>query len=425
MKLLLGAVFLFLSLGSAPIATHVHADDAGVSAASVKCTCPPDCHCHQPGGTCPGGVCVPDCDCDKENVDIDGRGIYVHPEQRAAILRTEAILKRSDNGLRTGDEPERVADSMIVNGVKQYLGYHPTWEQYDGARFKNFNDYSGRTAGETVPAEFDFRLVGASPVRRQMCGDCWAQGGISAWEFNVTAADRSSRVFSVQDVIDNSGFGSCGGGQLSLAHMEKGAALESEYPYKGRTGSRRSDVKRYEAAIEVGYLRGADGKFPTLQDIQRAIMETGALEVCGSASALGSGGRQDTIRSGSTNHCYALVGWLDGKAHGWLDATYLIIKNSWGDSSNSKLSPDNGKGWGDKGYGYYPLAKGDGVHLKGSVITEIQWARYKPLPPPEPVNFVLESSQMSLSITVGVGARFSVADAKAAFQSALDALDKE
>lgn len=333
--------------------------------------------------------------------EMDGRGIWVHPEIRQAIQATEIRLKKDNGGLRTGEEPETAAESIVVNGKKQFIGYHPTWEQYDGARFKNFNRYTGKNAEAEIPDEFDYRTLGVSPVRRQLCGDCWAQGNVSAMEFIVNAADKVSRIFSVQDVIDNSGIGSCGGGQLSMAHDEKGMAYESEYLYTGRTG-RPSSPKRHEAALETGYLRGTDGKFPTLQDIQQAVIETGAMEVCGSASALGNGGRQDTIRSGSTNHCYALVGWFNGKKKfggDWLDAVYLIIKNSWGDGSNSKLSPDNGQGWGDAGYGYYPLAKGDGKSLKGSVITEIQWARYKPLTPPEPIVNLVKIGKVNFKIT--------------------------
>lgn len=343
--------------------------------------------------------------------DMEARGIWVHPEMRDAIERTL-------DGRRADDAD---GNYVIINGKSYPTGYHPTWSQYDGAKFKNFNGFASG-AEVSFPEEFDYRLLGVSPVRGQQCGDCWAQGAVSAFEFIVTAADKASRVFSVQDVIDNSGFGSCGGGQLSMAHFEDGAAYESEYPYKGRTGRPRSDVLRHERALETGYLRGMDGKFPVLADIKQALMATGAMEVCGSASSLGSGGRQDNVRSGSTNHCYALVGWLNGKKQGWLDADYLIIKNSWGDGSGSALA--NGRDWGDKGYGYYPLAKGDGVNLKGSVITEIQWARYKPLPPPIPVVFSVSSKRTSLQVTLPVGSRYQAANVQAALQKAINSLEQ-
>lgn len=314
-------------------------------------------------------------------------------------------------------------DFIMVDGVKQFTGYRPSYRHYDGAVFRSFNDFSGRTAGTPIPDELDYRKLAQSPVRGQQAGDCWAQGGVSAFEFTVNAADRVSRIFSVQDVIDCSGFGSArSGGQLSMKHFEKGGAYEAEYPYQGRDTRCKISVARHEKAIKSFYLRGADGKFPVLQEIQRAIMETGALEVCGSAGALGSGGRQDNVRNGSVNHCYGLVGWFQGKPLGWLDATYLIIKNSWGDGSGSDLSND--RDWGDNGYGYYPLAKADGVHLKGSVITELQGVEYKPLLPPGPIEFVLESAQVSIKVVMLPAAPFNEADAKKALKAALDSLDK-
>lgn len=343
--------------------------------------------------------------------EIDGRGIFVHPDMRAAIEAEEAAPRRT-----VGDD----ADFIVVNGEKHYTGYHPSWDQYTNSEFRR----PGFMAGEDIPRTFDMRAGCVTPVRRQMGGDCWAQGAVSAFECTVSFIDRVTRIFSVQDQIDCSGYGSAArGGQLSMKHFEKGAVLHADYPYlNGRDGRCKTNVTRHEKTKRTFYLRGNDGKFPKLQDVQKALMETGAMEVCGSASALGRGGRVDDVRTGAVNHCYALLGWLDGKELGWLDETYLIIKNSWGDSSNSSFSPDGGRGWGDKGYGYYPLAKGDGSTIRGSVITEFQGVEYKEMLPPEPVTFTVSSPNLTLTVTVQPTAKFTVDAAKKHFQTTLDSL---
>ena len=152
-----------------------------------------------------------------------------------------------------------------------------------------------------------------------------------------------------------------------------------------------------------------------------ASFEYGAFEVCGSAYALGSGGRQDTPRNGTTNHCYAYAGWLDGDEMGWLSGKYHIIKNSWGDGSNSDLNKSGGN-WGDEGWGYYKLSR-DGEKLLGSVITEVQIADTGlPLRPAEPTVFTIETDKVVQTVTVAPGARFSVTELKERLESALKGL---
>lgn len=327
--------------------------------------------------------------------------LYVHPDMQKAI-------ELRQNGNDTDD-------FIIINGKKHFTGFHPSWDMYENAEFRRASELK---AGAEIPKEFK---LGYSPVRGQLNSDCWAQAGISSLELTVNFADKSIKEFSVQDVIDCSGFGSASsGGQISVDHFLNGAVYNADYPYTGRDARCRKDVTRREKIKRAFFLRGADGGFPTLQEIQATMMVYGAPEICGSASSLGSGGRQDTIRTGRTDHCYAIKEWFDGKSKGWLDATYLGIKNSWGGCDGSTFS--NGRCWGDMGMGYYPLAKGDGVHLKGSVITEIKFVEYKDFTPPEPVTFTLAQGDVSLTVTVQPDARYNPDDAKVALQKALNSL---
>lgn len=386
---------LFTALFCTPIQPVYAGDGHSHEASASHCECLPDCECHQPGGSCPSGLCSPDCDCDAEY--IDGRGISIHPAMRAAIEATE---KKTGAAQRTSAGPADLSSDFIyVNGVKQYTGFHPTWDIYDGAKVHNFK--ASKFLAAEIPKSYDYRTFSYSPVHGQPQGSCWAEAAGGVMDFNVNAMLGTKLVFAVQDFIDCSNFGSArSGGSAPLEYAKKeGIAFEESYTYTGRDGRCKKDVERHHPLQKVEFLRGATGRLPTAQELQLAVLEFGAMEVCGSASSLGNGGRQDTIRGGNTNHCYVLAGWLDGKSLGWLDAVYFIIKNSWGDGSGSKLS--NGRKWGDAGYGYYPLAKGDGVHLKGSVITEIQMGYAGPILPKEPVVFSLKTdSGLVLNINI-------------------------
>lgn len=333
-------------------------------------------------------------------------GIYIHPDMRAAI---------QENELRPTAEIQPDSDFIVINGKKYYTGFHPTSQFYLGASSINFS-----AKDIELPKSFDIRKMSFSPVRGQIRGSCWAEGNASAFELTWNMILGTKTVFAVNDVIDCSGYGTAAyGGQLSMEYdVNSGLALESEYKYTGKDGKCRTGITRHQPLKSAPFLRGENGKFPTEKELMAAAYQYGAFEVCGSASALGDGGRQDTPRQGATNHCYAYAGWLDGKELGWLDAKYHIIKNSWGDGSDSDLNLSGGD-WGDKGYGYYRLSK-DGVRLLGSVITEIQVADTgMPLRKPEPVTFTIETDKLVQTVTVKVGAKFEIEQLKASLESAL------
>jgi hypothetical protein len=315
--------------------------------------------------------------------------IYVHPSMLEAIERS--TLRNS-----LGAQDDR--DFIVINGKKFFTGFHPTAELYQGARFLTVR------AEDDLPKNFDMRKFSHSPVRGQLQGSCWAEGNVSAFELTWNGILGTKMVFAVDDVIHCSGYGTArSGGQLSMEYNTKaGLAFESDYPYTARDGRCRKDVERQHPLKEAPFLRGADGDFPTERELMAAAYQYGAMEVCGSASALGSGGRQDTIRSGRTNHCYAYGGWIDGKEMGWLDSVYHLIKNSWGDCDNSN-DLSNGRCWGDGGWGYYRLSK-DGVTLSGSVITEIQVADTGlPFRPVGPSEFEMRDVHGKIKVTVTQG----------------------
>lgn len=262
-------------------------------------------------------------------------------------------------------EAPKPIPEIIIGGKKYPTGYSPGFKQYYRAQYRDFSVKAGHTAVDPTPEELDYKPF-VQRIFRQLCGDCWTQGAATTFETLLAVVDRVSRFISRQAGIDCSGFGSCGGGQLSMAQYDspRGAIYESEYKYVGSTQRCKMPSGPYhEASKGSFYVR--DLNWPNLK---RALMESGPLEVCGASSALGSGGWVSRNPGGGVDHCYSLVGWYQGAKHGKPAGEYGIIANSWG------------TGWGDAGYGYYLLAK-DGTHLDGNVITEAQGVEYKAMCP--------------------------------------------
>lgn len=262
--------------------------------------------------------------------------------------------------------PEAIP-TVTIDGKKYPTGYFPGFKQYYRAQYRDFSVKAGLTGADPVPAELDYKPF-VQRIFRQECGDCWSQGGHTAFEALIALVDKQSRFLGRQWGIDCSGYGTCGGGQIMLGAFQspKGSVYESEYPYVGRTQRCQMPSGPYHESTK-GTFFVKDLNWPNLK---RALMESGPLEVCGSSSALGNGGWVSRNPGGGTDHCYSLVGWYDGAKHGKPAGEYGIIANSWGTS------------WGDGGYGYYLLAK-NGKDLDGNVITEAAGMEYKsPCPMP-------------------------------------------
>ncbi len=336
---------------------------------------------------------------------------YIHPSMRKAIEENEKRVLGPKADVPEDDEE------------KHHTGFNPTMEFYRAAKYVNVTADQSLIDTYAAKGGLDYRAISYSPVRGQVAGSCWANGSVSAAELNVNSLLPGSKlVFAVQDVIDCSGFGTArGGGQLSLEYALNGLAYESDYPYTDRDGRCNKSVDRHNPLKQAAILRGADGGFPTEPELITALIKYGAMEVCGSASALGNGGRQDKILSGTTNHCYAYGSARPGKSLGWLDKWYHGMKNSWGDGSNSPLNLVKGN-WGDKGWGDYVLST-DGTKISGSVITEIMIGFAGDRVPPAPSTFYVEGQGVLLKITLQPFAAYNQADLTARIQSALKDLE--
>lgn len=258
--------------------------------------------------------------------------------------------------------PKLGYDIVEIKGEVYHTGYKPRPKDPRRPIFQ-FPRHLGYYAEEDLPLQYDLRPY-ALPAGRQLCGDCWCWGGKQAFQTILGFLDKVSVDISAQWCIDCSGFGTCNGGNIWVSRLvDMGAVHTADYPYVGRTQRCNKNATFFEKAKATGSVK------LTTDDIRRAAFEHGALEVCGSAGALGNGGVVSNPGGGSTNHCYAYLGWLDGKTQGWDDGIYHIILNSWGLK------------WGKDGYGYY---RDNGRIFRG-IITEAAFIDYKPKCEPQAV----------------------------------------
>lgn len=188
--------------------------------------------------------------------------------------------------------------------------------------------------GETLPAQFDWREKGLSPIQNQgSCGSCWA--------FSVTATARDALKLAGKDEAlsqqflvdcDKQAYG-CGGGYFTAFDLVKnpGSPLLSDYPYRASNGRCR---QMPPAAKISSWAYVGTGTEPSIIELKTAIYKYGPISVTVTADQSFmnyQGGVYKRCRSGQTNHMTNLVGWND-TTHSW------IMRNSWGES------------WGEKGF---------------------------------------------------------------------------
>ena len=207
-----------------------------------------------------------------------------------------------------------------------------------------------------MPARFDWTDSAAvSPVRRQLCGDCWAQCSVAAMESQLRIYDDVTTRLSVQQAIDcNYGGSGCDGGwweDVYDMYMAVGAVEQTCYKYRGGVQGNCDE----DTCEVITRLTGYDYIDTTVESLKQNLMTYGPIAVGMSVYndfSYYSGGCYQTSNSGNINHGVLLVGWDDTMCGGegaW------HIKNSWGTS------------WGENGYAWMKYGTADIGY--GAVVT--------------------------------------------------------
>lgn len=191
--------------------------------------------------------------------------------------------------------------------------------------------------GETLPAHWDWRDQGLTPIQDQgQCGSCWA--------FSTTAAARDALKLFNKDSVDLSqqylvdcdpNSSGCGGGYFTAFNLiqNPGSPSQSDYPYTAQNGRCQSGLPVAGKILSWSYIGDGQSE-PTTEQIKTAIYKYGPVSVTVDANQAFmnyGGGVFSKCRYGQTNHMTDLVGWDDV-------GQYWIMRNSWGTS------------WGEQGY---------------------------------------------------------------------------
>ncbi len=194
---------------------------------------------------------------------------------------------------------------------------------------------------QPLPEAFDSRDTGGiSPVKDQgSCGSCWAHAIAENLEDAVLHSGSPGVDLAPQQMVscDDDAAG-CGGGDMGDAQyvVDKGLALEKDYPYKASDTRCKKPLPKIAAKASSWAYVGAPGRKPKTDEVKQAVYAQGSVFVTVAAGGSDWDGREvmTQCRNGGSNHMVEIVGWT---AKGqW------IMRNSWGTD------------WGKDGYALMP-----------------------------------------------------------------------
>jgi C1A family cysteine protease len=227
-------------------------------------------------------------------------------------------------------------------GETNVSGTRADWKYLVGLNFEPVNaEPIELTAAAELPAALDWRDANGNyvtaPRNQKKCGSCWAfamTGGLEAYTLLKNKTPGQDLDLSEQVMISCSGAGSCQGGRMNAAFLQKsGLPLESAYPYTATDGSCAAAAAGWQTGA---YKVGAWGSVAhDVTSLKTALVKYGpmpvAMMVYEDFMHYKNGVYSYTTGKQLGGHAVLLVGYND-------DGQYFIVKNSWD------------KGWGEGGF---------------------------------------------------------------------------
>jgi papain like protease len=248
------------------------------------------------------------------------------------------------------------------------------------------------SACSPTAGSWDWRTEGkVSPVKRQVCGTCWAFSTSSQIESAFLMSGGTLADLSNQQIIDCSNAevdkSDCnkGGYQYEALTFAVGTGIATEAQYSfggtGQVAACQANITGAYRLLAAAWVNGT-GNLPAESTLKRALCEHGPITAGVFATPefqLYGGGvfNQNPGAAAGINHFVVVIGWDDSK-RAWL------VKNSWGD------------GWGDKGYAW--------IHYgHNSIGAWSTWAKapHKALAPS--ISLQLKMDKLRATIPAGFG----------------------
>jgi cathepsin L len=201
---------------------------------------------------------------------------------------------------------------------------------------------------EDLPPSKDWRTENVvTPVKDQaQCGSCWAFASAETLESHSALATGKLNVLSPQNLVscapnpdDCGGVGGCEGSIPELAYdyvAKSGIALESDYPYKGVTGTCNTAIK---PAVQCkGYVKLPENNYTA---VMGALATIGPLAINVDAMQFQRYGKgiwePKSYDKVDIDHVVQLVGYGSDTVNG-TNVDYWLVRNSWSEN------------WGENGY---------------------------------------------------------------------------
>ena len=188
-------------------------------------------------------------------------------------------------------------------------------------------------------SSYDARNQGyVSPVKFQMCGNCWAYSAVGAYESSYKRVNGGAYIDASEQYADNCVDGDCSGGYAYqvfewMVNNNKNLQINSAAPDVGANQACAGGVPAtdyYATAWGVVDPSGDISKIASVADIKAAICKYGPIAASVQATTLFQNYTNGVFfefasnyAAPTSNHAIMIVGWDDTK-QAWL------MKNSWG-----------------------------------------------------------------------------------------------